>query len=138
MACAVVAATGLTSATTPCVHSGLASAPREPNWPDRLRPEPRSPGAHATAMAASDPAALEAVAGRFAAAGAGLLAAEAQAAAARAYAGKDTPTAPGTPLPAPGSSPPHARAPGRRCCTPRRRPRSPPGSSRSPSSPRRA
>jgi DNA-binding CsgD family transcriptional regulator len=39
-------------------------------------------------MAASDPAALEAVAGRFAAAGAGLLAAEAQAAAARAYAGQ--------------------------------------------------
>jgi DNA-binding CsgD family transcriptional regulator len=48
---------------------------------------PHAMAAHAQAAAASDPAALEAVAERFAAAGAFLLAAEAQAAAARTYAG---------------------------------------------------
>ncbi|HYB87710.1 MAG TPA: helix-turn-helix transcriptional regulator, partial [Streptosporangiaceae bacterium] len=50
---------------------------------------PHAMAAHAQAAAASDPAALEAAAGRFAAAGAFLLAAETQATAARTYAGQD-------------------------------------------------
>jgi len=49
---------------------------------------PHAMAAHAQAAAAGDPAALDAVAGRFAAAGAFLLAAEAQATAAHTYAGQ--------------------------------------------------